>query len=353
MSKKPPKRSPGGTPPPGKLPPKHIVGITSPELNPLIHTQQPSVMVKKHRKPIETRRLVKKPLHNISSSMISWNEATTIDLTLKSLVGLVDEVILVDTGSFDGTPKIAREWMDELDLSGQVKQIRVKNIGKARLEAVQLCVTDWVMIQDSNLVLSESLKTEIISHMRDSPKHQLAVKSLNLFGDYEHYFSSLPFMAHHYLVVKADTRHSTNTERPYFNQPSIKAKSWAVNLSRVRPAWRYWYRGEPFDRKHYAPVGSTPEAKGHMHEFNRQYVWHKESSHYSMVEFTQETMGLSLEDVKMISPDWYLKYLQSDAVPLTNDMKRDIPDVIKQELSFPRYKLIYRDGKIIGRWPEL
>jgi len=285
--------------------------------------------------------------------MISWNEATTIDLALKSLVGLADEVIIVDTGSFDGTPKIASEWMDELDLSGQVKQVKVKNIGQARLEALQLCVTNWVMIQDSNIVLSEPLKTEILEHIKKPFKQQLSVKSLNLTGDYDHYFKSLPFMAPHYFVVNTDAKYSTNTERPYFVAPSINAVFWAVNLSRVRPAWRCWYRGEPFDKKHYIPKGVTPEAKGHMHEFNRQYVWHKKNSYYSLVDFIQNTVGLTIEDVKKISPKWYLDYLQSDAVPLTNEMKKGLPDVIKKEQVDPRYKLLYKNKKIVGRSPDL
>lgn len=304
-------------------------------------------------KPSRARKRVKRRRTGISSSMISWNEATTIDLALKSIVDLVDEVVLVDTGSFDGTCVIAREWMDALDLSGQVKQIKITNLAQAHLAAFELCSTDWVIIQDSNLVFSEALNAEFTSHIKNKPETQLAVKSLNLMGDYEHYFKALPYHTPHKILVRRDKDYTQNTERQYFNMPATAAKHWAVNLSRVRPAWRSWYRGEPFDRKRYAPKGSTPEAKGHMHELNRQYQWHKRTQYTSLVEFVQATMGLSLEDVKNIAPDWYLKYLQAEAAPLKRFMKKALPGAIREELKSPRYKLILKNGKIVGRWPEL
>jgi len=39
--------------------------------------------------------------------MIAWNEAETIDLAIKSVAGFVDEVVIADNGSFDGTQEIA------------------------------------------------------------------------------------------------------------------------------------------------------------------------------------------------------------------------------------------------------
>ena len=98
----------------------------------------------------------------ITSSMISWNEEKTIDLSLKSIADFADEVVIVDTGSFDNTLKVAQETMDKLSISGQIKQKKITKLVDARLESLQLCNGDWVLMQDSNLVLSNALKHEII-----------------------------------------------------------------------------------------------------------------------------------------------------------------------------------------------
>jgi len=172
-------------------------------------------------------------------------------------------------------------------------------------------------------------------------------------GDYEHYYGNLPWMAPHKIVVRRDASWTQNRERQYFLMPVKTAVNWAVNLSRVRPAWRTWYRGEPHDRKLYIPVGEKPGARGHLHELNRQYSWLKQSKYNSLVEYVKASMGLDLEDVKRIAPTWYLKYLKTEATRLTAAMWKGLPEAIKEELKSPRYRLLYENNVITGRHPEL
>ncbi len=50
----------------------------------------------------------------ISLCMIVKNEQAVLERCLQSVRGAVDEIIIVDTGSTDGTEKIARRYTDKV-----------------------------------------------------------------------------------------------------------------------------------------------------------------------------------------------------------------------------------------------
>jgi len=283
--------------------------------------------------------------------MICWNEAQTIDLSLKSLKGFVDEVIIADTGSFDGTQDIARSQFEELDLSGEVIEVRATTIGRARHASWERCDGAWILLLDSNQVLSEALKHELKFMMNKTPMDN-RVKSYNLMGDYHHYFEVLPFHNYHPMFfMKKLMRWGEMLDRPRKRRKvrRRKLRRWAVNLSRVRPAWRVWYRGEPFDPKYFKPEKKL----GHRHKASTMDMWMAEDKYPSAVEYVEATQGLKLEDVKRIAPEWYLNQLREYARKISGDTVELLPEVIKEERKKPRYKLVYGKGGITGRWPQL
>jgi len=285
--------------------------------------------------------------------MISWNESKTIDLALRGIKGLVDEVIIADNGSFDGTQEIARKCMGELGLHGQVIDVKAKSLGQARLASYNLCKGPWILLIDSNLVLSKAVRSEFL-RMATRNKNKIGcIRSLNLMGDYEHYFSGRPFHAHHPTFFVKGVMPFNDLDRPTVNDRSkLKMiEPWAVNLSRVRPAWRSWYRGEPFDRRYYKR-GKGKRRQKHV-PTNRQFSWKRLREYPSLIEFTEAVEGLSFADVKKNAPEWYLQELRTYARPLKQGMKKNLPIIIKEEQKSPRYRLIKDGNKIVGRWPEL
>ena len=287
----------------------------------------------------------------ISSGIMCWNEAQTIDLGLKSIADFADEVIIVDTGSIDGTPGIAQEWIDCLDLCGEIHHIKTKNIREARSMSLDLCTGDWILLQDAQLVLSDALKFELKFHAKHYRRNIGAIRSLNLMGDYEHYFDNRPWMAYHKIWFSRNIKQSPGRYRPDFKGLARNTYNWAVNLSRLRPAWRYWLRGEQFDRRYYGEKQRRSDY-GDIHKGNIQDMWARSKRYYDLIEYVEAEMGLSLDDVKRIAPEWYLNLCRVEARPLTIKMRNDLPQVIKEELKDPRYKLIYEGDEIIGRWPE-
>ncbi|MCD7708747.1 MAG: glycosyltransferase family 2 protein, partial [Clostridiales bacterium] len=91
----------------------------------------------------------------ISLCMIVKNEEEVLERCLTSLEGLMDEVIIVDTGSSDGTREIAKkyatifrefEWNDDFSA--------------ARNFAISLASCDYIYFADADELLDEENREE-------------------------------------------------------------------------------------------------------------------------------------------------------------------------------------------------
>jgi tetratricopeptide (TPR) repeat protein len=77
--------------------------------------------------------------------MIVKNEAANLPRCLRSVRSLVDEIIIVDTGSTDGTVAIAESF------GARVTPFAwVEDFAAARNESLRLCTGDWVLILDAD-----------------------------------------------------------------------------------------------------------------------------------------------------------------------------------------------------------
>ena len=93
----------------------------------------------------------------ISLCIITLNEEVNLPRCLTSVALVVDEIIVVDSGSADGTEGVAREfgarWVHQ-DWLGFVKQ---KNF------ALSLASHDWVLSLDADEALSPDLFSSSVS----------------------------------------------------------------------------------------------------------------------------------------------------------------------------------------------
>ncbi|MEK7448573.1 MAG: glycosyltransferase family 2 protein [Planctomycetota bacterium] len=91
----------------------------------------------------------------ISACVVTFNEKENIKRCLESLKW-VDEIIVIDSFSTDGTTEVCRAYTDKIiqhEWPGFVKQ---KNF------ALQQASHDWVLSLDSDEVLSDELREEIL-----------------------------------------------------------------------------------------------------------------------------------------------------------------------------------------------
>ncbi|MBN2691971.1 MAG: glycosyltransferase family 2 protein [Burkholderiaceae bacterium] len=93
----------------------------------------------------------------LSVIVITKNEALNIRTCLESVGGLADEIIVVDSGSIDGTQSICRE------MGATVVETDWPGFGPQKNRALQLARGEWVLSLDADEHLSPALREEIKS----------------------------------------------------------------------------------------------------------------------------------------------------------------------------------------------
>ncbi|MBE9560008.1 MAG: glycosyltransferase family 2 protein [Proteobacteria bacterium] len=93
----------------------------------------------------------------ISACIISFNEEKKIEDCLKSLQPVVDEIIIVDSNSTDGTLDIARKYTDKISQHDFIGYGKQKNL------ALDEATNDWVISLDCDERLSKELQDSLLT----------------------------------------------------------------------------------------------------------------------------------------------------------------------------------------------
>ncbi|MFH1678533.1 MAG: glycosyltransferase family 2 protein [Candidatus Omnitrophota bacterium] len=111
--------------------------------------------------------------------VITKNEEARIEDCLKSVYGWVDEIIVVDDESIDGTVKLAQKY------AGKVFIRHMDIEGRHRNWAYAQAKNNWVLSLDADERVSEELKEEIIRVMsKETVFSGFTIPRRNLLGNY-------------------------------------------------------------------------------------------------------------------------------------------------------------------------
>lgn len=95
-------------------------------------------------------------MDSISATIITKNAADTIERCLCSLMGVADEIIVVDSKSTDGTLDICRRY------GCKITQREFEGFGSQRQYAVGLATYNYILSIDADEVLSEEARQSIL-----------------------------------------------------------------------------------------------------------------------------------------------------------------------------------------------
>ena len=91
----------------------------------------------------------------ISCCLITLNEAENLTRCLRSCADLVDEIVILDSGSSDATGRIAAEFRARLEHQDWLGYVGQKN------KVLSLAANEWVLSLDADEELSPELREEI------------------------------------------------------------------------------------------------------------------------------------------------------------------------------------------------
>ncbi|WP_427156881.1 tetratricopeptide repeat protein [Aliinostoc sp. HNIBRCY26] len=93
---------------------------------------------------------------SLSLCMIVKNEATTLSKCLSSVKDVVDEMVVLDTGSIDRTPNIAQEFGAKVHYFAWCN-----DFSAARNAALKYVTGDWVLVLDADETLTPKIVPQI------------------------------------------------------------------------------------------------------------------------------------------------------------------------------------------------
>ena len=117
-------------------------------------------------------------LHNISIVIITKNEEHVLDKTLAGLQGITDDIIIVDSGSTDGTVNIAKKY------SKNIIHTTWLGYGETKNKGMESAKYDWIFSVDADEVVDEVLKEALLQlNLLKEDKSVFKVKRKNFIGD--------------------------------------------------------------------------------------------------------------------------------------------------------------------------
>lgn len=91
----------------------------------------------------------------LSAAIMTFNEEKNLDRTLKALADICDEIVIVDSGSTDGTKDVAKKYGARFIHQPWLGYGRQRNV------AIEQCNGKWILAVDADEELSPELREKI------------------------------------------------------------------------------------------------------------------------------------------------------------------------------------------------
>jgi len=129
----------------------------------------------------------------ISCFIITKNEEDRIEKAISSVIGLVDEIVIIDSGSIDKTEKLSK------NLGAKFIFNEWKGFGPQKRFGEDQCKNDWILNLDADEYLSEKIKKEI-TDIFNNKNNKYNFFSMKVVPIYPNWNKPRLLSAHHQCV---------------------------------------------------------------------------------------------------------------------------------------------------------
>ena len=294
-------------------------------------------------------RLIPKPSrkNGISVRITTKNEEEWIGLNLQSLKDFADEIVIVDA-STDKTPELIEKTASRYDLN--VKLIRCESdqiMGKTSEHADHANITlrntsfRWVLWWEGDYIAKNSimdLKKEILG-LNPNIYHTISLPAVNLEVDIFHQSRdnklNIQSRLHTYSdnLIYLDKGRFETLHVPFYYKPVykyiLKRQYHVFHMASVKNARKLLLRAFWTDWRELRDYDKFPKLE--------DYVVYR------------STRDWGIDNIEEAARYYVNKIRCKNLVPYDKERFGEYPELLKGELKNPRYKIIYKDGEIVGR----
>lgn len=114
-------------------------------------------------------------MQKLSVVVLTHNDELRIVDCLESVIGLADELIIIDDESNDRTVELAARFTDKI----HIRKLQ-NNFSNQRNFALNHTRNDWVLFVDSDEIVSDKLRNEIIENLKNPSSNGYLLKRIDV-----------------------------------------------------------------------------------------------------------------------------------------------------------------------------
>jgi glycosyltransferase involved in cell wall biosynthesis len=300
--------------------------------------------------------LVPKPSrkNGISVMIRTRNEEEWIELSLLSIKDFADEIVVVDA-STDRTPEIVEDVISKYELN--IKHIHyeplypdtymLRQVDYVNQSNIALKNTSfkWVLRWDGDFVARTSGKYSIMNlhekilNMNPKIYHVVSIPVINLEGDVSHQRRDAEMNIEGRLITYSEHLRYEDRGRfevlhiPFYHKPDFKfifkREFYIFHMNTLKNAQNLLFRRFWTDWRELNDYNRFPILDDYV-AYRIKKDWNIDNLDDAARYYVNEILCKSL-------------------MPYDKEQFGKYPELLKKELENPGYKVIYKDGKIIGR----
>jgi len=276
----------------------------------------------------------------ISALTMARNEEDWVETSVRSILDMVDEVVLADHGSDDDTPEIVRKLAQRYP--GKIRLVSLGDIdfSSAINKMLRRTRYRWVLRWHADFIAQTSGPSSVkrlVRLVRSLDRGRYFCISLSGFaldGDLEHQFPDRRDLPEPFLYTYSPWLSYAIRERweslhvPWFYEKASVVEGYYFHMRTVKSLrrmlqrlyWSFWYEARN--------KGSSIS----LREFVEQHAM-------------REWGGATVEEAARN----HILAEFARCVPFSPEICGDYPAILKPAIAQPPFRLVFRDGKLVDR----